>query len=86
MAGAVAVVAEVEEFGELRHRLVRVVVIEGVGVGPTGSATLEGGLRGGWSKFGLLHSLPSCYDLRMTDHPQYPTALKKSESVCRGAA
>jgi hypothetical protein len=22
----------------------------------------------------------------MTDHPKYPTALKKSESVCRGAA
>jgi len=86
VAGAVAVVAEVAEFGELRHRLVGLVVVERVGVRPTWTGMMEGEIRGGWIEFGLLHSLPSCYNPHMTGHPQYPTAQTKSESVCRGAA
>lgn len=58
MAGAIAVVAKVEELRELGHRLVGMVVVERIGVGSswTGARHDELGDGGGWIDFGLFHS------------------------------
>lgn len=88
VTGAIAVVTEVEEFGDLGHRSEGMIVVEWIGAGPPRSGALEVGLRGGagWIDFGFFMARPSCYSPGKHDQAGNVTALKKIESPRRGAA
>jgi len=57
VTGAIAVVAEVEEFGELGHRREGMIVVEWIGAGPPRSGARGSEFRGGagWIDFWLFH-------------------------------